>query len=684
MDPVAEKLFDYLNDVIYDPEHASLPVDELPEGFRDFGDGLRYFAECVMETKTLAQTLARGDLTGKIPSPGNELASPLKSLHASLKHMTWQTQQVAMGDYQQRVSFMGDFAAAFNSMAQQLEERRSAELIEKSRLQQYINLILANAPNILLVFDTDGSAVLASESFVRLYKAASAEDISGKSFSEIFAPLSAHGFLKTMDELNNDALINVHARKTEQSIDIGRDGNLRTYDIHITPVLYESETVMGTMIVFTDITEIIQTRHEAERARELAEQSTRAKSEFMARMTHEMRTPMNAIIGMTSIGGAATDVEKKDYSFKKIKDASTHLLGVINDILDMSKIEADKLELSFGEFDFRNMIDTVANIFNTRVDDKKQKFIIDVDDSIPPRIISDEQRLVQVITNLLSNAVKFTPEHGAVKLTASLISDEPETCTIGFTVKDTGIGISEEQKKRLFTPFEQADGSLSRKFGGTGLGLSICRRIVELMGGKIWVESELEKGASFIFDVVAQKTTGTGATETTGAGATETAGAGAAETAGVGAAESDAVSGAGPGDGGDGALKGKRILIAEDVDINREIINTLLEDTGAQIDFACDGIEAVRKFTAEPNGYDSILMDIQMPEMDGYEAARRIRSSGAPGALKVPIIAMTANVFREDIEQCLAAGMNDHLGKPVAIDEVIAKLKEYIEVTADQ
>ncbi|MCL1849766.1 MAG: cell wall metabolism sensor histidine kinase WalK, partial [Clostridiales bacterium] len=171
MNRVAEILFDYLKNVIYDPANATLDMEMLPGDFRDFGNGLRYFAECVMETKSLAQSLAKGDLNGKIPSPGNEIASPLKSLHASLRHLTWQTQQVAEGDYQQRVKFMGDFATAFNSMAQQLEERKQSQTREKSKLQQYINMILANMPNIMLVFDAEGKTVLASEAYLYHVKA---------------------------------------------------------------------------------------------------------------------------------------------------------------------------------------------------------------------------------------------------------------------------------------------------------------------------------------------------------------------------------------------------------------------------------------------------------------------------------------------------------------------------------
>ncbi|MDR0490318.1 MAG: response regulator [Oscillospiraceae bacterium] len=648
MDSVAETLFDYLRDVIYNPKKADLDIEKLPEEFRDFGEGLCYFVECVMETKALAQSLAKGDLTGKIPPSDNEIASPLKALHASLRHLTWQTKQVAQGDYQQRIKFMGEFATAFNAMTQQLEERQKLSDKQKSELQQYINLILSNTPDIILVFNTEGNAILANEAYKHCKKTVDVEEIKGKSYKDVFSTVADENLLRDIVEMFQNAILTGRTVQTEHTIDFAQDGNPRNYLIHVTPVLSEDKVLKGTMVVFNDMTEIIQARIEAERARELAERSTKAKSDFLARMTHEMRTPMNAIIGMTLIGKTAPDIAKKDYSFEKIEIASTHLLGVINDILDISKIEADKLELSFSKFNLDTMLNHVKSIVKFQALEKEQTFTINVDNNTPSAIISDEQRLAQILTNLLSNAVKFTPKHGQITLTLRITAETDAACTIRFSVEDTGIGISEEQQKYLFTAFEQADGSISRKFGGTGLGLAISKRIVEMLGGSIWVESALGKGAAFIFDVDVQKCEAT-------AGDTEEE---------ISAQKND--------------FTGKRILIAEDVDINREIIASLLEDTGVEICFAFDGAEAIEKFAASPSNYGLILMDIQMPGTDGYEATRRIRSSGLPRAETIPIVAMTANVLREDVERCLAAGMNDHLGKPVDIDEVVAKLGEYL------
>ncbi|GHV87557.1 hypothetical protein AGMMS50255_8530 [Spirochaetia bacterium] len=394
-----------------------------------------------------------------------------------------------------------------------------------------------------------------------------------------------------------------------------------------------------------------------------AEKASKAKSDFLANMSHEMRTPMNAIIGMTAIGKAAENIEKKEYCLDKIEEASTHLLGLINDILDMSKIEANKYELSFTEFNFEKMIRKVIDVINFRVEEKGQVLGITVDKNIPPVLIGDDQRLAQVITNLLSNAVKFTPDQGAIELDACAEGIADGTCTIRVKVIDSGIGISAEDQGRLFSSFEQADSSTSRKFGGTGLGLAISKRIVDMMGGVISVESEPGKGSVFSFTVPVKM--GKTASDSPGgdrSGADKNSGG--KETAAVVL----------PADN----FSGYRILLAEDVEINREIVCSLLEPLGLLVECAENGALAVRRFTASPDAFDMIFMDIQMPEMDGFEAAHAIRNSAAPNAKTIPIIAMTANVFKEDIEKCLEAGMDGHVGKPLDIEDVLAQLRKYL------
>jgi len=391
---------------------------------------------------------------------------------------------------------------------------------------------------------------------------------------------------------------------------------------------------------------------------EEAKSASEAKSRFIANMSHEMRTPLNAITGMTAIGKNAKDVERKDYALDKIKDASAHLLGVINDVLDISKIEANMLELSPAEFNFEKMLQNTTAVINFRVDEKQQKLSVHIDDKIPKTLIADDQRLAQVVTNLLSNAVKFTPEKGSITLEAHCIGEENDIYTIQISVTDNGIGISSEQQKRLFRSFQQAESSTTRKFGGTGLGLAISKSIVELMGGKIWVVSEPEKGSTFSFTIMAKK--GKTAEIVNDHNARDS---GQAEKT-----QTDI----------NGLFAGRRVLLVEDVEINREIVLSLLEPTQLEIDCAENGVEAVRMFSEAPDKYELIFMDVQMPEMDGYEATRRIRSLDNPKGKTVPIVAMTANAFREDIEECLAAGMDDHIGKPIDFEKVIEKLCAYL------
>jgi signal transduction histidine kinase/CheY-like chemotaxis protein/ABC-type amino acid transport substrate-binding protein len=530
---------------------------------------------------------------------------------------------------------------------------------------------------------------------------------------------------------------------------------------------------------------------ELEAAVEAAKAASRAKSDFLANMSHEIRTPMNAIIGMTSIAKASSDPERKDYCLNKIEDASAHLLGVINDILDMSKIEANKLELSPTHFSFEKMLQNVVNVVNFRVDEKQQSFRVRIDPEIPPALTGDAQRLAQVITNLLGNAVKFTPAHGIIHLEACLEGEENGLCVIRVAVSDTGIGISKDQQSRLFNPFEQADTETSRKFGGTGLGLAISKRIVEMMGGDIRIESEPGEGATFAFTVrlerddeaempgpfrpgirrdniriltvddepavreyFAEITRRFGIRCDTAAGGEEALAlmerngpydihfvdwkmpgmsgteltreikaraAGKSVVVMISAVSRALIEAEAKEAGVDGFLPkplfpssiadclneclgtdnlladmrmkageetdcfaGRRILLAEDVEINREIVLSLLEPTMLAIECAGNGMEAVRMYSEALPAYDAIFMDVQMPEMDGYEATQRIRAleAASPGRRRVPIIAMTANVFREDIEKSLASGMDDHLGKPLDFQDMLVILRKYLPKTA--
>ncbi|MDR1574060.1 MAG: response regulator, partial [Clostridiales Family XIII bacterium] len=362
-------------------------------------------------------------------------------------------------------------------------------------------------------------------------------------------------------------------------------------------------------------------------AREEALLSAQAKSEFLANMSHEIRTPINAVVGMTSIGKSAADAERKDYCFGKIEDASAHLLGVINDILDMSKIEAGKLELSPVSFSFEKMFRRVVNVINFRVDEKKQRLSVRLDRNIPDSLIGDDQRLAQVIANLLSNAVKFTPEYGAIRVGTHLVKEENGHCTIGIDVSDSGIGISEEQQTRLFDSFMQADSDTSRKYGGTGLGLAISKRIVELMGGRISARSELGKGSVFSFTAELER------------------GAEDPNTATRPTVHWDNI----------------RVLLVDDERDMREHFAEMAQHIGFRCDDAADG-EGAMRMIAENGAYDLYFVDWRMPGMDGIELTRRIKTNDTGHAIVIMISATEWNAIETEAKD---AGVDMFLPKPI-------------------
>jgi len=391
-----------------------------------------------------------------------------------------------------------------------------------------------------------------------------------------------------------------------------------------------------------------------EAAEQEAENASRAKGEFLSHMSHEIRSPLNAVIGMINIATDENDIDSIKLYLGKADNAAKHVLGVINDILDMSKIESNKLDLSYSEFDFGKMMTNIVDVTGIRAQEKHQQIVVKMNPNIPSLVISDELRLAQVITNLMTNAIKFTPENGKVTLSAEKLDEKDGEITIRIEVADSGIGISPEQQKKLFQAYNQADSSITSKFGGTGLGLVITKRIIELMQGTIWIESELGKGAKFIFTIKVKP------------GPPQAAGI----TASAGASERIKAS--------DLHLQGYTILAAEDMDFNREVLAKYLEKTGVTIDFAENGKICVDKFKKNPDKYCLIFMDINMPEMTGDEATKVIRALDMKKAKEIPIVAMTADVFKEDVEKCLSIGMNDHISKPIVPKIVYAKLKQHL------
>ena len=386
--------------------------------------------------------------------------------------------------------------------------------------------------------------------------------------------------------------------------------------------------------------------------REAAEREARiassAKSSFLARMSHEIRTPLNAIIGMSEITKkAVAGNEKALDAVTRIISSSHHLLGLLNDILDMAKIESGKMLLADEPFTLGPAMDQVADIILPRCADRGIRFIQDIDAARNLSIRGDKLRLNQVLINLLGNAVKFTDAGGQVSVSVAPLREEADAFCLAFAVSDDGIGMTEEQIAKLFSPFEQTDASIASRFGGTGLGLSICKSLVNAMGGDISVASAPGRGATFRFELTLPK-----------AAACDPEYRETAETV---------------------SFEGVRVLLAEDIAVNRIIINELLSPHGAVVDEAANGVEAVAMFAASPQShYSLILMDIQMPELDGYEATGQIRAMPRPDARTIPIIAMTANAYREDVNRALAAGMNAHIAKPIDVSALFNTLAQWL------
>ena len=556
-------------------------------------------------------------------------------------HRTVLAEVAPLGD-----AFTGEHLVVLIDMTERI---RAKEILLQS--QAFLDGIIEQSPINMWVSDVNGTLIRANQALRNLLKVTDA-DIVG--IHNIFNDplIREQGFIPQVQEVFSNGhtarftLLYDNQHSGQQAAENQTEAVL---DVTVSPVLDSTGKVTNAIIQQLDVTKLQRMNQELAAAKAVAEAASQAKSEFLANMSHEIRTPMNAIIGLGYLALQTTLTPTQYDYLTKMAKAADGLLKLLNDLLDLSKIEAGRMELESHTFMLSSIMEELKSLMGSKAVEKGLLFQVTIAPATPKYLEGDSHRLRQLLLNLVSNAVKFTSQ-GVVTLTVAPVVHETEQNILEFSVQDTGIGMTQEQLDTIFDPFTQADSTTTRRYGGTGLGLSICKRLAELMGGTVHVTSEPGKGTTFFFTAPFHP------------GSVE-------DVEDVHYSPDDKH-----------ILRNCRVLVAEDHPINQQVIRELLEQAGAIVTIVADGQQAVNAVGESAGRFDVILMDIQMPNMDGYQATKLIRQHCSSEELH--IVAMTAHAFAEEREHCRAVGMNDHLTKPVRPEEVYACLARWFRPSA--